>query len=62
MQSNLDDLPVGSGIAAGGPSQTELDEFGGAPGVGQGPAAIDNSGPLEQRLVSKNWQLRANAF
>ena len=30
-----------------------------------GPSAAekaDNSGPLEQRIVSKNWSVRANAF
>lgn len=25
-------------------------------------AAVDNSGPIEERLVSKNWSVRATAF
>lgn len=49
----LDDLPVGGGEGA-----AQLDEF----AAGAGPAAADHSGPLEQRLVSKNWQIRAKAF
>jgi hypothetical protein len=36
-----------------------MDEFGGGGGAG---AEVDSSGPLEQRLVSKNWQVRAKAF
>lgn len=24
--------------------------------------AVDNSGPLEERLVSKNWSVRATAY
>jgi hypothetical protein len=24
--------------------------------------AVDNSGPIEERLVSKSWNVRANAF
>lgn len=34
------------------------DEFGGGPTT----AAVDNSGPLEERVVSKNWSIRASAF
>lgn len=53
MQSNLDELPVGqSGSSKGGAP----DEF------ASSSQAVDNSGPLEQRIVSKNWLVRANAF
>jgi hypothetical protein len=55
MQSGIDDLPVGGGSNKG-PSAS-IDEFGSA-----AENKVDNSGPLEQRIVSKNWLVRANAF
>ena len=43
-----------------------MDEYanpnGGASGGGLGTQAADSSGPLEQRIVSKNWQVRAAAY
>lgn len=39
--------------------------IGGGAGASMGKTAAesaDNSGPLEQRVVSKNWSVRANAF
>jgi len=39
-----------------GPSM-EMDEFGSS-----NQNQIDTSAPLEQRIISKNWQLRAGAF
>ena len=44
-------MPVGGG----GGQKSGPDEFGAA-------KEVDNSGPIEQRLASKNWQVRANAF
>lgn len=54
MQNNIDELPIGGGS---GTNKME-DEFGGGPTT----AAVDNSGPLEERVVSKNWSVRASAF
>ena len=39
--------------------------IGGGAGASMGKTAAesaDNSGPIEDRLVSKNWSVRANAF
>lgn len=55
MQSAIDDVPVGGG--SGNAASATMDEFGGA-----AETKVDNSGPLEQRIVSKNWLIRANAF
>ncbi len=30
--------------------------------MSQAPVAVDHSGPIEQRLASKNWIVRAKAF
>ena len=49
---NLDDQPVGA--KKGPPAMSELPE-----GPSDGP--VDN-GPLEQRIVAKNWQVRAKAY
>lgn len=54
MQSELDELPVGGG----GPKTNAPEEFASQ----SASQAVDNSGPLEQRIVSKNWLIRANAF
>jgi hypothetical protein len=59
----IDDLPVGGG---GGSSKNN--DAAGGPGFGDedsGPkqiATADHSAPIEQRLVSKNWQVRAKAY
>jgi len=40
-------------------------QIGGGSGASMGPSAAekaDNSGPLEKRIVSKNWSVRANAY
>lgn len=60
----LDDQPVGGGSNNGGSSNPNLDE---QPGASSGPGASSSSGgdmnaPLEQKLVSKNWQARAKGF
>ena len=52
MQTDLSELPVGGG---GGKTGPPVEEFASA-------KEVDNSGPIEQRLASKNWQVRANAF
>ena len=56
----MDDLPVGGATNKNGAdSGTNMDEYanpnGGASGGGLGTQAADSSGPLEQRIVSKNW-------
>ena len=44
----MDDVAIGGGSGAN---------------MGKSSAAeADNTGPLEKRLVSKNWSVRANAF
>lgn len=69
MSNNLDDLPVGGG---GGESNSNknggagaIDEMGGGGASttsASSSAGNDANAPLEQRLVSKNWQVRAKAF
>jgi hypothetical protein len=54
MQTNIDDLPIGGSSK---PSQM-TEEFANP----SANAAADNSGPLEERVVSKNWSVRATAF
>ena len=54
MQPAIDELPVGSSSNSNQP-----EEF--APDSASAPAA-DTSGPLDQRLVSKVWNVRAQAF
>lgn len=51
----MDDLPVGGGNK-GGPSEFPPDEM---PGNNTNP---DADKPLEQRLVSKTWSVRKDAF
>ena len=67
MEFNIDDMPVGGGganVEADGDaqpikqSQQMLDEF--APASNENEA--DNSGPIDQRLASKNWSIRAKAY
>lgn len=53
MQNNIDDLPIGGSSNAN--QMTE--EF-----ANPSSNAADNSGPLEERVVSKNWSVRATAF
>ena len=53
----IDDLPVGGGAGSGAPQHNEMDD--------SGPKQImttDHNAPIEQRLVSKNWQVRARAY
>ena len=47
----MDDVPVGGGSSKTGANN---DEYGTS-----AASQVDNSGPLEQRLVSKNWSARA---
>jgi hypothetical protein len=54
MQNNIDELPIGG---SSGPTQMP-DEF----GAESNAAAVDNKGPLEERVLSKNWSVRAAAF
>jgi hypothetical protein len=44
-------MPVGGG----GGQKSAPEEF-------ASTKEVDNSGPIEQRLASKNWLVRANAF
>jgi hypothetical protein len=40
-------------------------QIGGGSGASMGPTAAekaDNSGPLEKRIISKNWSVRAGAY
>jgi hypothetical protein len=48
----MDDVPVGGGSSAANKMPDEFESKGAA-------AQVDNSGPLEERLVSKNWSVRA---
>ncbi len=45
MQTDLSELPVGGG---GGKTGPPVEEFASV-------KEVDNSGPIEQRLASKNW-------
>lgn len=53
----IDEKPVGGG--GGGGAAAAMDEFANPASTS---AAVDHSGPLEQRIVSKNWQIRAKAY
>ena len=54
MQNNIDELPIG-----GGQKANELgDEFASTSNA----ASAEASGPLEERVLSKNWSVRATAF
>ena len=54
MQANNDEMPIGGG--SNPQPESANDEY-------QSTAnQADNSGPLEERLVSKNWSTRASAF
>ena len=53
MQANNDEMPIGGGSN----NMSEKPE--------EAPTSAnqaDNSGPLEERLLSKNWSVRATAF
>jgi hypothetical protein len=53
----IDDLPVGGGAGSGAQPQDEMED-GGPKQI----ATADHSAPIEQRLQSKNWQVRARAY
>lgn len=54
MQNNIDELPIG-----GGSSANQMTEEFANPSAS---AAADSTGPLEERVLSKNWSTRATAF
>jgi hypothetical protein len=56
----LDDIPVGGGSGSG--AQNQFDMEGGENGGPKQIATADHDAPIEQRLVSKNWQVRAKAY
>ncbi len=53
MQSNIDELPIGSNTESAKNASEEMKSS---------AEVADKSGPLEERLVSKNWSVRADAF
>lgn len=53
MQSNIDEMPIGSNSDSSKNMPEEMKTA---------ADTADKSGPLEERLVSKNWSVRAGAF
>lgn len=53
----IDDLPVGGGAGSGAQPPNEMED-----GGHKLLATADHSAPIEQRLQSKNWQVRARAY